>query len=60
MSRGRIRERGGNSLDGEGVRAAMFPKEEKEEGKGGVRYRSVGEDAEKRGSAQCTSTVDAA
>jgi len=35
-SGGRIRERGGDSLGREDVRAAVFPKEEKEEGKGGL------------------------
>ena len=41
MSRGRIRE--GDSLHREGVRAAVSPKEEKGEGKGGP-YGSEGRD----------------
>ena len=34
-SGGRIRERGGDSLGGGGVRVVVFTKEEKEEGNGG-------------------------
>jgi len=37
VSRGRIRERGGDSLRGEGVRAAVFQKKKKKRGKGGPR-----------------------
>ena len=44
MSEGRIRERGGDSLGGEGVRATMSPKEEK--GARGVWYGDEGEDQE--------------
>ena len=36
LSGGRIMERGGDLLGGEGMRATVFPKEEKEEGKGGL------------------------
>ena len=39
-SRGRIRERGGDSLDEGGVRAVVFPREEKERGRGSGRIVS--------------------
>ena len=40
--RGRIRKRGGDSLSGEGVWATVSPKEEKEGGGMGVRYKDKG------------------
>ena len=52
MSGGRIRERGGESLGGEGVRTAVSPKEENRKGGTGTGTRAKIEsrqDAEKKG-----------
>ena len=65
-SRGRIRERGGDSLGGEGMRTTVSPKEEKKRGKGGVQYgnEGVGSSADrvprKRGSVHYTRMASAA